>query len=478
MPFSGGANDRAIAQAVRDGRISEDFLNQMVDRLIDLAKKSEKALGNETYDPEEHHALARKIAGQCMVLLKNDGGLLPLKKNKRIAVIGEMAKKPRYQGAGSSLINPIRLDCAYDTMVQEGISVEYAPGYSTDRKDKTPDDAYLAEAVAKAKSADAAILFIGLTDEYETEGCDRRHMQLPPLHNQLVEAVTKANPNVIVVLAGGAAVELPWADEVPAILHSHLCGQAGGSAVVDILFGDVNPCGKLAETYPIALSDVPSANYFPGTAVSVEYREGIYVGYRYYDKAGVPVRFPFGYGLSYTSFAYSDLVLSTSSMKDTDTLTVSFNVKNTGEVDGAEIAQVYVADVDSTIYRAPKELKAFQKVFLKAGEEKTVTLTLDKRAFAYYNTQCGDWQVERGEFRILGARPAAISGWRAVWRCSPPLKQYARMIERSLLLIIAAISPMCRIASLKRCLAMQFLPASGILVSRSPIRAHSRMQRM
>lgn len=401
MPFSGGANDRAIAQAVRDGRISEDFLDQMVDRLIGLAKKSEKALGNETYDPEEHHALARKIAGQCMVLLKNDGGLLPLKKNKRIAVIGEMAKKPRYQGAGSSLINPIRLDCAYDTMVQEGISVEYAPGYSTDRKDKTPDDAYLAEAVAKAKSADAAILFIGLTDEYETEGCDRRHMQLPPLHNRLVEAVTKANPNVIVVLAGGAAVELPWADEVPAILHSHLCGQAGGSAVVDILFGDVNPCGKLAETYPIALSDVPSANYFPGTAVSVEYREGIYVGYRYYDKAGVPVRFPFGYGLSYTSFAYSDLVLSTSSMKDTDTLTVSFNVKNTGEVDGAEIAQVYVADVDSTIYRAPKELKAFQKVFLKAGEEKTVTLTLDKRAFAYYNTQCGDWQVERGEFRIL-----------------------------------------------------------------------------
>ena len=478
MPFSGGANDRAIAQAVRDGRISEDFLNQMVDRLIDLAKKSEKALGNETYDPEEHHALARKIAGQCMVLLKNDGGLLPLKKNKRIAVIGEMAKKPRYQGAGSSLINPIRLDCAYDTMVQEGISVEYAPGYSTDRKDKTPDDAYLAEAVAKAKSADAAILFIGLTDEYETEGCDRRHMQLPPLHNQLVEAVTKANPNVIVVLAGGAAVELPWADEVPAILHSHLCGQAGGSAVVDILFGDVNPCGKLAETYPIALSDVPSANYFPGTAVSVEYREGIYVGYRYYDKAGVPVRFPFGYGLSYTSFAYSDLVLSTSSMKDTDTLTVSFNVKNTGEVDGAEIAQVYVADVDSTIYRAPKELKAFQKVFLKAGEEKRLpsrsinvpSLTIIRSA------AIGRWNAVNSA--SLWARPAAISGWRAVWRCSPPLKQYARMIERSLLLIIAAISPMCRIASLKRCLAMQFLPASGILVSRSPIRAHSRMQRM
>lgn len=401
MPFSGGANDKAIVQAVRDGRISEEFLDQMVDRLIDLAKKSEKTLGDYTYDPAEHHALAREIAGQCMVLLKNDGGLLPLKKSKRIAVIGEMARKPRYQGAGSSLINPIQLDCAYDTMIQEGISVDYAPGYATDKKNKTPDDTLIAEAVAKAKGADVAVLFIGLTDEYETEGCDRRHMQLPPLHNRLVDAVSKVNPNTVVVLTGGAAVELPWVDQVPAILHSHLCGQAGGSAAVDILFGDVTPCGKLAETYPVSLSDVPSTNYFPGTTVSVEYREGIYVGYRYYDKAEVPVRFPFGYGLSYTSFAYSNFTLSAAGISDTDTLTVSFKVKNTGDVDGAEIAQVYVADVDSTIYRAPKELKGFKKVFLKAGEEKTVSLTLDRRAFAYYNTSLGDWHVESGVFRIL-----------------------------------------------------------------------------
>ena len=401
MPFSGGANDRKIAQAVRDGKISEGFLDQMVDRLIDLAKKSEKVLGDYTYDAAAHHALAREIAGQCMVLLKNEGGLLPLKKNQRVALIGEMAKRPRYQGAGSSQINPTQLDCAYDTMVQEGIAVDYAPGYSTDRKNKISDDMLLSEAIAKAKGADVAVLFIGLTDEYETEGNDRKHMQLPPLHNRLVNEVSKVNPNVVVVLAGGAAFELPWADRVPAILHSHLCGQAGGSAAVDILFGDVNPCAKLAETYPMVLADVPSTNYFPGTAVSVEYREGIYVGYRYYDKANVGVRFPFGYGLSYTTFEYSDLALSAGSIKDTDTLTVSFQVKNTGGVDGAEIAQVYVADVDSTIYRAPKELKGFRKIFLKAGEEKTVSVTLDKRAFAYYNVALGDWHVESGEFKIL-----------------------------------------------------------------------------
>lgn len=297
MPFSGGANDRAIAQAVRDGRIPEAFLDQVIDRLIDVAKKSEQALGDSAYDPAEHHALAREIAGQCMVLLKNDGGLLPLKKSKRVAVIGEMAKKPRYQGAGSSLINPIQLDCAYDTMVEAGIETDYAPGYSTDKKNKISDDVFVSEAVAKAKGADAALVFIGLTDEYETEGCDRRHMQLPPLHNRLVEEVSKVNPNTVVVLAGGAAVELPWADRVPAILHSHLCGQAGGSAAVDILFGDVNPCAKLAETYPMALSDVSSTPYFPGTPVSVEYREGLYVGYRYFDKADMAVRFPFGYDL-------------------------------------------------------------------------------------------------------------------------------------------------------------------------------------
>ena len=221
------------------------------------------------------------------------------------------------------------------------------------------------------------------------------------MHNTLVEEVVKVNPNTVVVLSGGAAVEMPWADKVPAILNMFLTGQAGGSAVCDILFGDVNPSGKLSETYPLALSDNSSYNYFPGTTVSVEHRESVYVGYKYYDTANKEVAFPFGFGLSYTTFEYSDIKVSADNIKDTDTVTVSFKVKNTGDVDGAEIAQLYVSDVESTIYRPVKELKGFKKVFLKAGEEKEIEITLDKRAFAYYNVNINDWHVESGEFKIL-----------------------------------------------------------------------------
>lgn len=401
MPTSSGDGTKKIIDAVNNGTISMDFLDSMVDRIIDISKKAEKVLGNYTYDPQEHHKFAREIATQCMVLMKNDNNLLPLKKDAKIAVIGEMAMKPRYQGAGSSLINPIQLDNAYDTMTQMGIKFDYAQGYSTSKKNKISDDTFVAEAVEKAKNAEVAVLFIGLTDEYETEGNDRKHISLPPLHNRLVTEVAKVNKNVIVVLSGGASVAMPWVDSAPAILNCFLTGQASGSAVCDILFGDVNPSGKLAETYPCELSDNSSANYFPGTTVSVEYREGIYVGYRYYDKVDKEVRFPFGHGLSYTTFEYSDLKVSADSIKDTDTLTVSFKIKNTGDIDGAEVAQLYVADTESTIYRPVKELKGFKKVFLKAGEEKEVEITLDKRAFAYYNVKLGDWHVESGEFRIL-----------------------------------------------------------------------------
>ena len=282
-----------------------------------------------------------------------------------------------------------------------GVSVEYAQGYSTEKKNKISDDTFVKEAVEKAKNAEVAVLFIGLTDEFETEGNDRKHLGIPPLHNRLVEEVLKVNKNVVVVLSGGSSVEMPWADEVPAILNEFLTGQAAGSAVCDILFGDVNPSGKLSETYPIALEDNSSANYFPGTPVSVEYREGIYVGYRYYDTANKAVRFPFGHGLSYTTFEYSDIKLSADSIKDTDTVTVTFKVKNTGSRDGAEVAQLYVSDVESTIYRPVKELKGFKKVFLKAGEEKEVSIDLEKRAFAFYNVDAHDWQVESGEFKIL-----------------------------------------------------------------------------
>lgn len=401
MPSSDGVGNKQIVAAVQQGLVEESYLDELVDRLIDMALKGDKVLGNYTYDAESHHKLARKIAGQCMVLMKNDGNLLPLSKKAKITVVGEMAKKPRYQGAGSSLINPIQLDSAFETLVKMGVEFQYAPGYSTAKKNKTSDDAFVAEAVQKAKGAEAVLLFIGLTDEYETEGNDRKHMHLPPLHDRLVNEILKVNKNVIVVLSGGSAVEMPWADETPAILNEFLTGQASGSAVCDVLFGDVNPSGKLAETYPYALSDNSSANYFPGTPVSVEYRESVYVGYRYYDTAQKAVRFPFGHGLSYTTFAYSDLKVSANEMKDTDTLTVSFTVKNTGDRDGAEVAEVYVSDVESTIFRPEKELKGFKKVFLKAGEAKTVEIALDKRAFAYYNVNIHDWHVESGAFKIL-----------------------------------------------------------------------------
>lgn len=401
MPTSSGDGTKLICEAVQNGELDEAVLDHAVDLILDMVDKSVKTLGEYTYDADAHHELARKIAGQCMVLMKNDGNILPLNKKQKIAVIGDMAKNPRYQGAGSSLINPIKLDNAFDTLTEMGISFEYAQGYSTAKKNKISDETFIAEAVEKAKNAEVAVLFIGLTDEFETEGNDRKHLGIPPLHNKLVEEVLKVNKNVVVVLSGGASVEMPWADEVPAILNEFLTGQAAGSAVCDILYGEVNPSGKLAETYPMSLADNSSANYFPGTPVSVEYRESIYVGYRYYDSADIPVRFPFGHGLSYTTFEYSDLKLSADSIKDTDTVTVSFKIKNTGLCDGAEVAQLYVSDVESTIYRPKKELKGFKKVFLKAGEEKEVSIDLEKRAFAFYNVDAHDWQVESGEFKIL-----------------------------------------------------------------------------
>ena len=401
MPTSSGEGTRLIVEAVNSGELEEAVLDHAVDLILDMVDKSVKTLGEYTYDPDAHHEISKKIATQCMVLMKNDGNILPLKKEQKIAVIGEMAKKPRYQGAGSSLINPIKLDNAYDTLKTMGVNFEYAQGYSTEKKNKITDESFIAEAVEKAKNAEVALLFIGLTDEFETEGNDRKHLGIPPLHNKLVEEVLKVNRNVVVVLSGGASVEMPWADSVPAILNQFLTGQAAGSAVCDILYGEVNPSGKLAETYPMALEDNSSANYFPGTSVSVEYREGVYVGYRYYDSANIPVRFPFGHGLSYTSFEYSDLKLSADRIKDTDTLTVTFKIKNTGSCDGAEIAQLYVSDVESTIYRPVKELKGFKKVFLKVGEEKEVSIELGKRAFAFYNVDAHDWQVESGEFKIL-----------------------------------------------------------------------------
>ncbi len=401
MPSSGGLGVKKIIEAVNSGELDESMLDENVDNLLSLIfKGAENVRTDYTCDMEKHHNLARKIATECMVLLKNEENILPLTdKSKKIAVIGEMAKLPRYQGAGSSLINPTKIDSAFSEFLKSGYRVAYSRGY--DKSTDLPDEKLIKSAVELAKKSDVAVLFVGLTETYESEGFDRNHIDLPPSHNKLVKAVSEVNENVVVVLSGGSAVTMPWICDVKAVLNGLLTGQASGSAAVDILTGKVNPSGKIAETYPLSLDDTPAVNNFPGTLISVEYREGIFVGYRYYDKTGKEVLFPFGYGLSYTTFSYSDIKLSKKSINDNEVLTVSFKIKNTGDYDGAEVAQLYVSSPKSKIFKAPKELKGFKKVFLKAGEETTVEIELDKRSFAFYNVNINDWHVETGEYKIL-----------------------------------------------------------------------------
>lgn len=400
MPSSGGLNAKKIVAAVKSGELDEAILDKRVDNVVNLIMKSKPALEKKhTYDKNAHHKLAQKVAEGSMVLLKNDDAVLPLKKGQKVAVIGEMAKAPRFQGAGSSVINPTMLDNAYDELKKLGVDLTYAKGY--DKGTEQINDELISEAVNTARDADVAVVFVGLTEEFEGEGYDRVNIEMPTCHNHLVSEIAKANANTVVVLAGGSVIRLPWINEVKALLNSGLGGQAGGAAVANILTGAVNPSGKTSETYPLTFEENPTYGNYPGGPVTSEHRESVYIGYRYYDKANKDVLFPFGYGLSYTTFEYSDLKLSSDNIKDTDTVTVSFKIKNTGAVDGKEIAQVYVADKESTIYRPVKELRAFKKVELKAGEEKEVALELSKRAFAFYNVNLGDWQVETGEFDIL-----------------------------------------------------------------------------
>ncbi len=399
MPTSGGYNDKKIADAVRRGQLSVDMLDKRVDSLLDLIFKSEKSLCCHTYDKKAHHELAREIAAQSMVLLKNENNLLPLQKGKKVAVIGELARSPRYQGAGSSQINPTELSDAFSELVKAGYQPLYSPGYN--KNSKSISQLLINDACDLAKRSDIVLLFIGLTDDYEAEGYDRTTLELPAAHNRLAEEICEVCDNVVVVLSGGSPVTMPWLSKVKAVLNGYLGGQAGGAAIADILSGRQNPCGKLAETYPLSLGDTQCVNYYPGTVMTTEYRDSVYIGYRYYDTAKKDVLFPFGFGLSYTEFKYSALKLSKKKIKDDETLTVSFNVKNVGSVAGAEISQLYVSDCESTIYRPAKELKGFAKTFLEPGEEKTVTIELSKRAFAYYNVNIHDWHVESGDFAVL-----------------------------------------------------------------------------
>jgi beta-glucosidase len=401
MPASMGFNDAKIIEAVKNGLLDEAALDKVVLRLVELILKAQdNAQAGFRYDKDAHHSLARKISEESAVLLKNDDGILPIKQGQSIAVIGAFAETPRYQGAGSSKINPNQLDNALDAFRAAGISCDYAPGYSL-APGSGPDSNLIDEACLIAANKDIVVIFTGLPDEYESEGFDRAALDMPESHNQLIQAVAKVNPNVCVLLQLGSPVLLPWAENVKGILVMYLGGQAVNSAAVDLLLGKGNPSGKLAETWPLSLQDTPCYHYFPGKDRSAEYRESIFVGYRYYDRAEKKVSYPFGYGLSYTKFSYADLKLSKSSFKSGDTLELSFTVKNTGSVSGAEIAQVYVALKNSKIFRPLKELKAFEKVFLQANESRTVNISLDTRSFAYYNAPKGTWALEGGEYEIL-----------------------------------------------------------------------------
>jgi beta-glucosidase len=402
MPGTPNGNDEKIVAAVRSGRLDETVLDDAVARIVTLIFKAAETLSEDyACDLDAHHALARRVAGEGAVLLRNNDDILPLQENANVALIGRFAKTPRYQGAGSSQMNPTQLDNLYDEIVKlvGDAHLTYAPGYTP--KADVPDDALIQEAVALAKDADVVVVCTGLTDLYETEGVDRTHMKMPPGHNALIAAVAAVHPKVVVVLSNGAPVEMPWAEDVAGILEGYLGGQAGAGAIADILYGRVNPSGKLAETFPLKLDHNPSYPYFPGGPATVEYRESFYVGYRYYDIVGQDVLFPFGHGLSYTTFEYRDLQLSQKQLSMPDMLTVTFNVTNTGPIAGKEIVQLYVRDVESTVFRPQKELKGFAKVHLAPGESQVVSLELNERAFAYYNPDLKGWHVEAGAFEIL-----------------------------------------------------------------------------
>ncbi len=403
MPGSGGVNDTLVHQAALDGTLPVDQLDRSIQRNISLSLLGAEVQNTEMpVDYDEHHILARRVAMEASVLLKNENHILPLAMNTPLAVIGEFAQKPRYQGTGSSQVNPTQLDRAWDTLSEYTDAILYAPGY--DARNSIPDDSLIADAVDAAKQAEVALVFAGLPGIYESEGFDRTHLDMPEQHNRLIEAVCEANPNTIVVLCNGAPVSMPWVSQPKAILEAYLPGQAGGSAVADLLFGIAAPSGKLAETFPLALSDVPSNQWMEVQDRQVQYREGLNVGYRYFDTANVPVLFPFGHGLSYCPFGYTNLQLSESTVSRDIRVDVTVTVQNLGDMPAAEVVQCYISDVDATIFRPEQELKAFTKVFLAPGGSTDVTFSLKSDAFQFYDPGFKRWLVEDGEYEIrIGA---------------------------------------------------------------------------
>ncbi len=394
MPGTGGDGPRQLMQSVADGKITEAEVDVRVDELLDVMLSTRKAvdpLKGKPFDIEAHHAFAQKASEQSIVLLKNEENILPLKPGSKVAVIGEFAQKARYQGAGSSVVNCTKLDHTMDVIGNFDLDVVgFEAAYP---RHGAPDKAMMDKAAELAKKADYVLLYLGLDEISESEGLDRSTLAIPQCQIEALKAVSAANPNVIIVMSAGSSVEMPWIDQCKALVHGYLCGQAGASAVLKVILGQVNPSGKLSESYPLKYEDCSSAPYFPAKQRNVEYREGLYVGYRWYETARIPVLFPFGFGLSYTTFAYSDLKLTDKEAR--------FTLTNTGAVDGAEVAQLYVHAKNPTVYRPAKELKGFAKVFLKAGESKEVAIGLDDKAFRYWNDKTNRFEIDGGEYEIL-----------------------------------------------------------------------------
>ncbi|MDC7124884.1 MAG: glycoside hydrolase family 3 C-terminal domain-containing protein [Spirochaetales bacterium] len=401
MPSTGGETDKDIIEAVKNGLLDEDILDQNVDRLLDLVICTEEALKTPHIDfnIELHHRVSQKVAEESIVLLKNEENILPLKYGRTVSVIGDFARDARYQGAGSSIVNPTVLDNTLECFDESGIkSIGWEPGFERYGKRNWTK---IKKACKLAAESEVVLLYLGLDEVTEAQGVDRSDMSLPLNQIELLDALYEVNQNIIVILSCGAAIEMPWIDKARAVLHGYLGGQAGARAILRVLSGDVNPSGKLAETYPLSYSDTPSASNFPGHEVSVEYREALFVGYRYFDTVGKKVLFPFGFGLSYTSFEYSGLEIDDSG--------VSFFLKNSGRLAGMEVAQLYIACPDSGIFRPGKELKGFKKVFINPGETKKLRIPFDDKSFRYYNVKTGSWEIEPGRYKIMiGASSADI----------------------------------------------------------------------
>ena len=405
MPGSRGRFDKEVRQAVEDGRLDEGYIDMCVDRLltlIDRTSKTDKITAKDNMY-EKHHQLARKVAAAGGILLKNENRILPFEKAAEITVIGELAKTHRYQGTGSSLVSPTKLNSLLEGIGKYTSKVRYLPGY---KLEDVENEALINEAVAAAKAANKIILCIGLTENYENEGFDREHLKISQNQLKLIEALTKVNSEIVVVAVGGSCIEMPWAENVKGILHMQLSGQAGGLAAADLLFGKENPSGKLAETYPFKYEDVVSSSYFNKVPKQVPYYESMYCGYRYFETAKIPVRYPFGFGLSYTEFKYTDIQVRTICKYSME---VTASIQNIGDLEGAEVVQLYVAPSTVGAYRPAKELKGFTKVHLKKGETREVRFCLDKRSFAVYDPSQKDWIVEAGAYTLqIGSRSADI----------------------------------------------------------------------